>query len=125
MLTKFKETKQCCQLTNMDKFVQSALSLCVKMSKRVPPYLISNVEKHFVSELHEWKYVRGTPDPQENPEIPVSYLRPIVYHNYQGTVFLPGVVVTSTSSVHNEDTVSGSSDATNAQQPAAGIHTYQ
>ncbi len=92
------------------------------MSTRVPPYIISNDQKYFVKELHELKYVRGSPDPQENPEIPVSYLRPIVYHNYQGNVLIPGKVVSSCTLVPNPgDTAAAaeSSDSPNSQQPTA------
>ncbi len=98
---------------NGDTFAQDALSLCVKMSTRVPPYIISNDEKRFVQELHELKYVRGGPDPVEHLEIPVSYLRPIVYHNYQGNVLIPGKVIGSCTLAHNPGD-------TAAQYPPAG-----
>ncbi len=112
------KSKKC----NGETFAQNALSLCVKMCTRVPPYIISNDEKCFVQELHELKYVRGGPDPVEHPEIPVSYLRPIVYHNYQGNVLIPGKVIGSSTPAHNQagDTAAGSSDSPNAQYPPAG-----
>ncbi len=91
------------------------------MSTRVPPYIISNDEKRFVQELHELKYVRGGPDPVEHPEMIVSYLRPIVYHNYQGNVLIPGKVIGSCTLAHNPgDTAAGSFDSPNAQYPPAG-----
>ncbi len=91
----FRELQQHYNLKNVDNFVECALSLCVSMSTRVPPYIVSNDEKQFVEEIHDPKFIKGFPYPQEQQ--PVSYLRPTVYYNYQGKVFMKGLVIGSTS----------------------------
>ena len=98
----------------MDEFVKSAVSLCVSMRTRVPPYIISVDKEHFVPELHEPKYVKGASHPQKQSL--VSYLRPIVYYNYQGKVCMKGLVVGSTP-VHDTCAALKSTQ----QQPSAGI----
>ena len=88
----------------MNGFAQSALSLCERMSTRVPPYIISNDEKYFMPELHELK---SGPDPDETEEkIPVSYLRPIAYFNYDGSVLIKGKVI-GTLGTSSKDIVAG------------------
>ena len=77
----------------MGEFGDKALQLCVKMRTRVPPFIISTDEEHFVPEVHDLKHVRGGPDPEECPKMSVNYLRPIVYYNYQKTLLIPGRVV--------------------------------
>lgn len=77
----------------IDEFVENALLLCVKMRTRVPPFIISIDEEHFVPEVHELKPIRGSPKPEEHPEMSVFYLRPIVYYNYQKTLLIKGQVV--------------------------------
>ncbi len=72
----FQKYKQSYKLKNMDKFVRTALSLCVRMRTRVPPYISSIHETKFDPELHELKFVKGGPTPellQEHPEVPVIY----------------------------------------------------
>ncbi len=122
----FQKNMDSYKLTNMNKFVQTALSLCERMSTRVPPYIISVREKKFDPELHELKFVKGGPTPellQEHPEVPVIYLRPIVYYNYQGKVYIPGSVVSSYT-LRDTTGTAGSSDSTNPQQPTAGTDSY-
>ncbi|XP_064387817.1 uncharacterized protein LOC135335998 [Halichondria panicea] len=77
------------------EFAESALSLCERMSTRVPPYLASISKECYVSEVHELKFVKGYLNPEEDPEMPMNYLRPIVYYNYEGHVLIPGMVVSS------------------------------
>ncbi len=73
------------------------------MITRVPPYLFSTSKEHYAPEFHELKFVKGYLDVQEHPEIPVSYLRPIVYYNYEGYVVIPGVVVSSRRDIDAHD----------------------
>ncbi len=105
------------------EFFEAALTLCVRMRTRVPPYIIFNSEKHYVSALHDQDFVLGYPDLRCHPQIPVRYLRPAVYHNYHGDVFLKGVVIgmdSCTSGLHLEDSTAQS--AIIAVSP--GIYTH-
>ena len=88
------------------------------MSTRVPPYLASISKECYVSEVHELKFVKGYLNPEEDPEMPMNYLRPIVYYNYEGHVLIPGMVVSSRRVIdaHNLGNT-GQADSTQNQVP--------
>ncbi len=115
----WEEIKQHHKLTNIDKFFHNALELCVKMRTRVPPFIISIDEEHFVREVHDQKHVRDGPNPEKNPEMPVIYLRPIVYYNYQKTLLNRGLVVGSTI-IPQKRGAPAASVSTKIQQFSAG-----
>ncbi len=98
------------------EFAESALSLCERMSTRVPPYLASVSKEYYGPDDHELRYVRGYLNVQEHPEIPVSYLRPIVYYNYEGHVVIPGMVVSSRRNAHDLGNTTAVLDATDPNQ---------